>query len=353
MAIHETMEKFGRAFVPKKMREPLRGYLLTAGYERVPYSLFGVLFIATLISTYFLFLGFVWPLVNEMGLLWQLVSTFSFWTLSILGQAVLVMLMVWSVLNLKVYNRTKELEEKLPDYLDLVITNLRSGMAFDKSLFVAIRPEFGVLAKEVGMVSKRVMTGNDTAEALKEFADRYDSPILRRSLDLIVSEIESGGEIAVVIERVVENLRKTKRLKDEMRASVISYMMFISIIVMVLSPVLFALATTILDVILSIAEQISSGPSSGGGGGGSPASGLFDSLGSLAERKDEILSNFRTFSYMALGTISLFAGMIVSIIEKGDIRGGIKYIPIFFVVTLILFSIASSVVSGVFGGLMG
>ena len=33
----------------------------------------------------------------------------------------------------------------------------------------------------------------------------------------------------------------------------------------------------------------------------------------------------------------MFAGMIISIIEKGDIKGGIKYIPVFLVVTLVLY----------------
>lgn len=352
MAFDQLMESFGRAFVPKSLREPLRNYLLTAGYQRTPYALFGILFIILLITTYVAFLAFVWPEIQSSNVLWVGLSTLGFWLTSIGAQVALVMFFTWSYLNLRIYNRTKELEDKLPEYLDLVVTNLRSGMSFDKSLFTAIRPEFGILANEVGMVSKKVMTGNDTTEALREFGSRYDSPILRRSIDLIVSEIESGGEIASVIDRVVESLRKTKRLKDEMRASVVSYMMFISIIVMVLSPILFALANTILGVILSLAEQIASG---GGGGGGSNLGGadaLFESLGRLAENKEAILGDFYTFSYMALGTIGLFAGMIVSIIEKGDIRGGIKYIPVFIVVTLIIFGVSTSVISGIFGALV-
>lgn len=350
MSFNEILERFGRAFVPKQVREPLRGYMLKAGYEHVPYSLFGTLFIVTLITTYILFLALLMPLLQNTTPTVLFVSTLSFWIGSLLAQNAIAMFGIWSVLNLKIYGRTKEIEDKLPDYLDLVITNLRSGMSFDKSLFTAIRPEFGVLAKEIGMVSKRVMTGNDTAAALKEFSERYDSPILRRSIDLIISEVDSGGEIAVVIERVADNLRKTKRLKDEMRSSVISYMMFISIIVMVLSPLLFALANTILAVILSFADQIATGPSTGSDLGG--AGNLFESLAGLAENREEILSSFNGFAYVALATISMFAGMIVSIIEKGDIRGGIKYIPIFIIVTLVLYTISSGVIGNVFGGLL-
>lgn len=349
MAFYALMEKFGRAFVPKSLREPLRNYLLTAGYEKPPYSLFGILFIIVLITTYLAFFTLAWPAIQAQGIGWVFLNTLGFWLTAMSLQVILVMFFTWSFLNLRIYNRTKELEDKLPDYLDLVVTNLRSGMSFDKSLFTAIRPEFGILANEIGMVSKRVMTGNDTTEALREFGNRYDSPTLRRSIDLIVSEIESGGEIASVIDRVVESLRKTKRLKDEMKSSVISYMIFISIIVMVLSPVLFALANTILSVILGIADQIAGGP---GGDGLGAAAALFESLETLAASQEQILSDFNTFSYLALGTIALFAGMIVSIIEKGDIRGGIKYIPVFVVVTLILFTLANNLIGGVFGALV-
>lgn len=350
MAFKEILDRFGRAFVPKQLREPLRNYLLKAGYENIPYSLFGLLFLVTLATTYVLFLGFVVPEIQESSQLAVFLITLIFWLVALFVLNALVMFFTWSSLNLKIYGRTKEIEDKLPDYLDLVITNLRSGMSFDKSLFSAIRPEFGVLAREVGMVSKRVLTGNDTAASLHEFSQRYDSPILRRSIDLIVSEIDSGGEIAVVIERVVDNLRKTKRLKDEMRSSVISYMMFISIIVMVLSPLLFALANTILTVILSFADQIAAGPSSGSQMGS--AASMFESLARLAENEEFIVQGFRNFSYAALITISLFAGMIVSIIEKGDIRGGIKYIPIFIAVTVILYTISSGIIQSVFGSIV-
>jgi len=37
---------------------------------------------------------------------------------------------------------------------------------------------------------------------LHEFTEKYDSPVLRRSFDLIVGELESGGEIATIVDRL-------------------------------------------------------------------------------------------------------------------------------------------------------
>lgn len=349
MAQNKVLEDIGRAFIPKAFRGPLNDYALKAGYEELPYPTFAIVFFVAALTTVVLHFLFLAPRLAAYGAIETLLWVLGFWLLVLGGLCVLAMFFVWSFFNLSIYRRTKAMEEKLPDYLSLVVTNLKSGMSFDKSLWSAIRPEFGVLAKEIGMVSKKVMTGNETGAALSEFAKRYDSPILRRSISLIVSEIQSGGEIAVVIERVIENLRKTSTLKREMAASVVSYMMFIGIIVMVLAPVLFALANTILEVILEFAGQIAAAPSGNFQGG---AAQVLESLGNLAETGDTLTANFRIFSFMALGTIALFSSMIVSIIEKGDIRGGIKYIPVFISVSLFIFWMADKVLQNVFGALV-
>ncbi len=347
MPVGSQLDRLGRAFVFERFRDPLRLYLLKAGIEVVPYSAFTIMFFSALIITYLIFYGFFYPLIVGTGPVTIFVSTLAFWIICSGAIVALFMFFIWSYLSVKIYNRTKEMEAQLPDYLSLVVTNLRSGMSFDKSLWAAIRPEFGVLSREITMVSKQVMTGNDTSEALYEFGMRYDSPILRRSVNLVVSEIESGGQVASVIERVIDNLRKTASLKKEMAASVVSYMIFISIIVMFLAPILFALANVIFQVILSFAEQIAASPGIAGNAGGAAA--LFESMGRLAENGEQLVGDFLTFSFLALGTISFFSGMIVSIIEKGDIIGGLKYIPVFMTVTLVVFYFALRLVSGAFG----
>ncbi len=350
MSRNKFLEDVGRAFIPSKFREKLRLYMMKAGYETVPYSFFGILFFVMVLLTLIIHFIFLLPIISGFGVIGQVTVVLALWIFGLGGLIVLTMFFIWSYLNIKIYNRTKEMEFKLPDYLSLVVTNLKSGMSFDKSLWSAIRPEFGVLSQEIGMVSKRVMTGNDTTDALGEFAMRYDSPILRRSINLIVSEIESGGEIATVIERVIDNLRKTRQLKQEMAASVVSYMIFISVIVLFLAPMLFALSNMILKVIINFAGQIASTPSGGlSGSGGS----MFTSLSKLADNGDSLMKNFKLFCYMALGVISLFAGVIVSIIEKGDIRGGIKYIPIFVTISLVVFAISLKLLDNLFSGFIG
>src|SRR3989338_2152681 len=130
---------------------------------------------------------------------------------------------------------------------------LKGGFAFKKSLGVGIKPRFGILANEIALAAKKVMTGTDVDIALNEFAAKYNSSMLKRAMELVVSEIQSGGKVANIIDKVVENLKKTKALKDEMTASVLTYMIFIGAIVIFISPMLFALAYNLLIVISKVA----------------------------------------------------------------------------------------------------
>lgn len=341
----EFLETFGKAFVPLKMRPNLRSYVLKAGLPDVPYKFFGILFYVVLLLSIVVYLV-LYTVLKTYALGTIVALTLTFWILfpSVISGA--VMLVVYGFLNLRVYKRTKQVEDALPDYLQLVSTNLRSGMSFEKSLWFAIRPKFGILADEISEASKKVMTGSDITEALRELGEKYKSPLLIRTLDLIISEIKSGGEIASVIDRIRTNMKETQELKAEMAASTVTFVIFISVIVLVIAPVLFALALQLMDVLIGITSKLGgAAPGTGTGGGGF---GIDFTKAGEADPGD-----FKVFSYIAIAVISVFAAMINSIISRGDIKGGLKFIPVYFIVSVIVYAIATSLLSGMFGNLGG
>ncbi len=62
-------------------------------------------------------------------------------------------------------------------------------------------------------------------------------------------------------------------------------------------------------------------------------------------------SDFKIFSILAITVISVFSSIIISIIEKGTMRGGMKYIPMFLITSLTIYFIASGLLSFVFGSI--
>jgi len=331
-------EEFGKAFIFKKIRPGIKSFFLKAGYDDVPYKFFGALFYITLVMTAVFYLVFVYPRLEGYLPASVLLITFVSWVVIQIAMITLVIVYLYFNLSIKIYKRTKDIEKILPDYLQVVSANLKGGLSFEKSLWSAIKPEFGVIAKEITMVSKKVMTGNDLAEALEEFTQKYDSPLLRRSFDLIIGEVDSGGEIALIVDKVIENIRKTKALKEEMSASTLTYMIFIGAIVILIAPGLFALSYHLLNIMAGFSSKL--------------ADVSFQGLPINISSKAINISDFRTFSVMALVSIALFSSMLLSIIEKGDIKGGLKYIPAFIIASIFFYVVFMFVLGIVFGNIV-
>lgn len=338
-----SLDEWGRSLVPERFRPHLHEYLLKAGIVGVNYSFFGILFFTSLavaIGFYF-WLPYSFLKQRSVDLLSTLlnlgIGSFIVLFVSMTLLSFIVMFAVYFYIDLMIYNRTKEIEKILPDFLQYVASNLKGGMSFDKALWSAIKPRFGVLANEVEIAAKKVMTGEEIDVALSEFTRMYDSPMLRRSFDLIIEGMRGGGNIVYLIDKVIDNINETDTLKKEMAASVTTYVIFISFIVIFVAPALFALSYQLLTIVNSFASKI-------GSTGGANLPLKFSNV-SIDP------SDFSNFSMIAIGIISSFSSMIISIIRRGDIKGGIKFVPLFLALAIADYRIFMSILSGVFSSL--
>jgi type II secretory pathway component PulF len=340
------LEEFGKAFIPKRIRPHIRNYLLKAGITGVPYKLFGAMFYLSIILTFAIYFYKVYPIFfKEESLIKIFIYTAAVWFLFPIAITVMLATALYFYLDLKIFNRTKKMETVLPDFLRFVSENLRGGMPFEKALWSAIKPEFGILASEVRLAAKKVMTGEDVEEALHEFTSKYDSPMMRRSFDLIIEGLKGGGEIAGLIERVVEDLEETQQLKAEMSATNLTYVIFVTFVVIAVAPLLFSLSYQFLIVLKGFSGLLGPATQQASVGGG--GFGMFQAFGQISVEPE----NFKTFSRAALATIAVFSSMIVSMINTGSIRGGIKYVPFFIVASQVVYIVALFIINKIFGGL--
>ncbi len=332
------LEEFGKAFIPRRIYPNLRRYMLKAGFNEVPYKFFGLLFYVSALLTTGIFILFIFPYLNQNKYSLFQIYIFSFlgWFLVQLFFVVMFSLIIYFYLDLKVYYRTRSMEEQLPDFLQVVSANLKGGLTFERALWAAIKPRFGILGSEMAKASKKVMTGYDVSNALTELADKYDSLMLRRIVDLIMSELESGGNVSMLIDRLVDNLKETKELKDEMSASAIAYVIFISIIVVVISPLLFALSFHLLQVLIGFMNKLVATTQN------------VRALPFVFSKVTVNIADFRKFSILALFVISLFSSMIVAIVEKGNVKAGVKYIPIYVIGAMSFYFLFMKILSTLF-----
>ena len=334
------LEEFGKAFVPNQIIPNIRQYVLKAGLNEVPYKFFGLLFYTSAAFTTLIFITSIFPYLKVFSPFQIYIFSFLSWFSIQLFFVALFIMLVYFYMDLKIYYRTKRMEEQLPDFLQILSSNLKGGLTFERALWASIKPRFDVLGNEMAKASKKVMTGYDISRALIELSDKYDSLMLRRTVDLMISEVESGGNVSELIDRLVDNLKETKALKDEMSASAISYVIFISIIVIIISPLLFALSFHLLQLLIRFVDRLA------------VTTANVQSLPFTFSKTNVNPEDFRQFSVIALFVISLFSSMIVAIVEKDSVKGGIKYIPIYVFGSMSLYFLFVKALNILFGGIL-
>ena len=296
---------------------------------------FAIIFCAAVSALVIVFL-----IMSKGGLVKYLLYLIATWTVVLALVVIIFWVFFYLFLDLKIYRRTKQVEDVLPDFLQLTSANISAGMPIDRALWYAVRPRFGVLSREIEEVAKSTIAGADLEEALKHFSKKYDSLILKRTVSLIIEGMRAGGELAELLSKIAIDIQETKLMRKEIAASIMTYVIFITFATVVAAPFLFALSTQLLNVVQGIMGSLDLSEIS---------VGTFKMAGGGETMK---INDFRIFSALALTVSSIFSAAIVSTIQKGNIKDGAKFIPIFVAVSLILYFVANWIVSGLMAGLV-
>ncbi|MEK6868889.1 MAG: type II secretion system F family protein, partial [Nanoarchaeota archaeon] len=147
-----------------------------------------------------------------LGITWTtiLLSIAALWMLVFAVILFILWVIFYIAVDLKIFKRKVDIEDVLPDYLQLTASNIKAGMTIDRALWYAVRPRFGVLANEIETVAKETMRGEDLKTALRKFSDKYDSVLLKRSIILLIEGIEAGGEIGDLLNKIAINVQENK-----------------------------------------------------------------------------------------------------------------------------------------------
>ncbi len=318
-------------------------YLEKSGLELDQQQLSKRLFYASIgITLLFTFLYVYLDVSSESTVAGIFGHVLILWTLGLLCVWGIVWIIFRIYLDLLIFRRKLSIEEVLPDFLQLTSANLRAGMPIDRALWFAVRPRFGVLAKEIEDVAKRTIAGEALDQALLDFAKRYDSQTLLRSVYLLNEGMDAGGDVGDLLNKIAINITEMRGMRKEMAANVMTYVIFITFASIVAAPALFSLSNQLLTIVQKIAGNVA-------GSTGTQSTGF----GLTINISDDTISltNYKIFAYICLTMTSVFSAVIVATIKKGNVKEGLQYIPIFIIVALIVFFIGSHVLGMVFAGM--
>ena len=221
-------------------------------------------------------------------------------------------------------------------------SNLKAGLTTEKALLLAARPEFGPLKDELNKVGKEITMGKDIAEVLLGMTKRIKSEVLEKTVMLIVSGINSGGELADLLEHTAKNLRLKHIIDQKVRSGVLMYVIFIFIAICFGAPILFGLSSYLVDVLFTQFSQLAlvEIPST--------VSMPF-SISGIAIKQDFIIK----YSIVSLISTSILGSFVLGLISKGKENAGVKFIPLFIILTVSLFFLVRFFMKITLGGLFG
>jgi len=242
----------------------------------------------------------------------------------------------------------KIVEHILPDALELIATNIKSGLTTERALLVSARPEFGALSKELKYASKSILSGERIEDALLAISKKIKSNVLDRTLWLIAEGIRNGGQIANLLVQLSNDLREENALKSEVGANISMYVMLIFFSAAFGAPILFGISSFIVGI-LSEQTAHSSMPTNLT----QELSAKSPALGLLGNSQSSITEAFIVyFVEVTLFLTCIFASIILGIINTGNEKGGVKYFIPILVISFALFFLTRIIIASMFGGMI-
>jgi flagellar protein FlaJ len=252
---------------------------------------------------------------------------------------------IYAILEYRIEGRKTRLETWLPDYFQITSANLRSGIALDRALLLSARPDFGFLSDEIKDMNRRIYSGENFDSALQELASRYRSYELTHSVRMMIEALHYGGAMADLIEQIAKSMRSNQLVQKEITGQLFMYSLFIAFAGLIAAPLLYGLTSQMIVVTDTIWKGIlTTSP------GGIPNIGM----SFLRPTPPKISpSVYYDFSLISIIVITGFAALIMAAISSGSAVKGIKYLPIFIIVGLVIFVAMQHVIATMFASIGG
>jgi pilus assembly protein TadC len=244
-------------------------------------------------------------------------------------------------LILAVDRRTRFIETILPDALQLMAANIKSGFIPSRAMLLSARKEFGPLSEAIKKSGKEMMTGKPLQESLEEIPGNIKSEVLETTIRLITRGIRSGGQLVSLFEETANDIRRKESIKKEVKANILMYGIFIGFAGAVGAPVLYALSAFLVSTISGMGANMQIPQD--------VATKLpIINFGSVGVSPDFLFM----FSIAAILITTVFGGLIMGLIDSGKERSGVKYIPFLVGISLTIYFVARVAISGIFGTLI-
>lgn len=223
------------------------------------------------------------------------------------------------------YNRDRKrilaMDEKFPDFLRDIAESARAGMTLPRALVTAAQGTYGALTPDIKVMAAQVEWGVEFGDALQRFSERSSTPLIDRTVALIVEAQRAGGSMVDILTAASEDAREIKQIISERNTQMSMYNVVIYISFFVFIAVVLVLS----------AQFIPAFKSAVGAASGQQVGGL--------QFRDFDPDDFNTMFFQAALVQAIGGGLVGGVLSKGSPVAGFMHIGVMMIVAWISFRV--------------
>ncbi|MHB8584590.1 MAG: type II secretion system F family protein [Thermoplasmatota archaeon] len=216
-------------------------------------------------------------------------------------------------------SRIQAIDAKFPEFLRDLAESQRSGMTLTEAVITASKGTYGALTWDIRKMAAQIEWGVSFPEALQRFAKRVRTPLIERTVSLIVQASKAGGNVVDILSAAADDSREIQLIIKERKTAMSIYIMIIYIAFLVFIGVIAILNA---QFIPQVAKAVKG------------AAGV--SLGGLTFKPfDE--NQFRMLFFHAAVIQGLGGGIVAGVMQAGKPVAGLKHAFLMVAIAYVLF----------------
>ena len=222
--------------------------------------------------------------------------------------------------------KTSKVEERLSDFLRDVSESMRAGQTLHEAIKTSSGGEYGNLTPEIQKMAMQVSWGVSAYKAMEMFAERVNTPLVKRAVTLINEASSAGGNVSNVIDAAAKDTRELQIMKKTRSTEMSMYKYVIGISFLVFIVVIAIMFGTFMPTMEKQAQSFDeSGSGSQTPGGFDPSSVDFDVMRLLF---------FGAAMIQAVGD-----GIVGGLMASGKVSDGFWMSAMFGLLTVLIFTV--------------
>lgn len=154
-------------------------------------------------------------------------------------------LMPDSILRIRTAKRRRNINEQLPETLNIIANGIRAGFSFTQSVGQAVRRQEGAIADELKRFLRENTLGKPLDEALRHLAERVSDPDLDLAVRALLIQRQVGGPLADILDQIVATMRERVKLRGDARTMTAQGKLSAAIVIAM--PIVMAILLTLVN----------------------------------------------------------------------------------------------------------